>query len=326
MKRWEELNADAKVARNTRQARVAESAITREWIDSEFAPTQLDGPSRQQAVKNIHAMSFKEFRSYLEALRQKRPAFKQFLLEKGEKDTRIGNKSLFDLSQKDSDYHAEFIAEETSKAINTVDSRWIETVPHKTGGLLYSHPSPLQTYLTTKPQPGRILSDTIPAPRRPIDYIAGFAGMTHVVSKNKSTGVEKMAWDEDADSNRGVAQFRMIHPKLKAAPRVVGKNRHGLKGVKLRLESRVIPSGPEVGRSNSHMPGSVDYVAANPAPAGIKGRKHAPPMDFNNLRSGRQRAKQFTPQHKNESANSTIINVLQRIISTKPPGSNSDSL
>jgi hypothetical protein len=101
-------------------------------------------------------------------MRAKRPEFIAYLREKGKTDLRIGNKSLFELAQqRDTDYHAQFLADQATAAQNNLESRVIDRNKHKSGVLIYSRPSPLQTYLTTKHQPGRVLMDAIRYVRTP---------------------------------------------------------------------------------------------------------------------------------------------------------------
>jgi hypothetical protein len=260
---------------------MAGSAISNELFDSEFAPMESGiargGKERwrPQVVRNIHAMSPKEFQTYLEKLREKRPAFIEFLRKKAETDPRMENRSIFQLAQQQRNHHAEFITQETSKAVNSMDSRVIDPVPHKTGGALYSHPSLLQTFLTTKPQPGRILADGRRIARIPDTYITSFAGMTRKVMRKHVSGMQRMNWSNPGEDSRAVSQFRVESAKFWALPRVVGKNRHGLKGVKSGVMLRDVPSKPDFGRSNSYMPGSLAYVSASPAPQGMKGDRHA---------------------------------------------------
>ena len=312
MKHWEELNCESAISTKA-LANELGPAITREWVDSEYAPTNEVGPSRPQAVRNIHSMSPRQFRAYLEELRKKRPAFIDFLQKTASKDSRLEGKSLYKIAQLDNDYHADFISRETGKSVHTVESRQIETVPHKTGGLLYSHPSPLQTYLTTKPQPGRILTDAIRKAKAPEGYIAGFAGATHWVQKARVTGVEKMKWTEGGNATKSIGQFRMAQPVLWRMPRIVGKNRQGIKGFKARLEVQGVPEDEERNRPNTHLPGSMDYINAVPSPRGRIGSKKSAPANFDFARMT-QRAAQWTPTRSSDTQRT--MDVLQSIINS----------
>lgn len=312
IKHWEELNHEPAISAKNLGNELG-PAVTREWIDSEYAPTSEDGPSRPQAVKNIHAMSPRQFKAYLERLRKQRPAFIEFLRERAERDSRLEGKSLYEIAQLDGDYHADFITRETGNQIYTMNSRQIETIPHKTGGLLYSHPSPLQTYLTTKPQPGRILTDAIERAKAPPAYIAGFAGATHWVQRSKAAGVEKMNWTEGGDASKSVGQFRMAQPLLRRMPRIVGSHKEGIKGVRTRLEVRGVPEDEARNRSNAHRPGSVDYINAPPSPRGRSGSKHSTPAAHFDFARPAQKAKKWTPSARASDSQRTM-DVLESIL------------
>jgi len=97
-----------------------------------------------------------------------------------------------------------------------------------------------------------------------------------------------MKWKDNGDRTRGVELFRMVPPRLRALPAVVGK-RQGVKGIKLQAEVRNISPGLDnIKRSNTHLPGSVDYIAAFPAPPVKKIGRHAAPMDFASMSARRQ--------------------------------------
>ena len=310
IKHWEELNHESVISPKTLANSIG-PAVTREWVDSEYAPTKEIGPSRPQAVRNIHSMSPRQFRAYLEKLRKMRPAFIEFLRERAENDPRLEGKSLYEIAQLDGEYHADFISRETHKSIHTVESRQIETIPHKTGGLLYSHPSRLQTYLTTKPQPGRILTDAIRRAKAPEGYLAAFAGAIHWVLKANASGIEKMKWTEGRDTTKSVGQFRMAEPVLRQIPRIVGVNKQGIKGFKARLEAQAAPKDEERNRSNTHLPGSLDYINAAPSPRGRIGSKISAPANFDFARTT-QRATQWTPNRSSDSQRT--MDVLQSIL------------
>jgi hypothetical protein len=269
MRRYEELNIEPR------------RYDTRQHFDSEFAPGEVPGEAGvepPQLTRNPVKMTPGQFRKYLEQLRAKRPAFIQYLQKQGLTET----VSLFELAQQpDTSYHARFLADETTEARNSLTSRIMDRSMHKNGGLIYSRPSQLQTYLTTKPQPGRVLQDAVAYhPKQRDALIVAFAGMTPTLWKRHIVGeVKKIRWSEKPSLAGGVANFRMTSPRLQAMPRVVGK-RQGLKAVKLRMDVRNVPQGPGFERSNTHLPGSVDYVAAANAPTGLKGGKPAAPVDF----------------------------------------------
>ena len=266
MKRYAELNVEPR------------RFDTRQRFDSEFAPGDYTGPEQTQLTLNPLRLRPSQFESYVERLREKRPAFIEYLRELGK------DKSMYELAQQsNTDFHARFIADETAKTRESMESRAIDRSMHKSGGLIYSRPSPLQTYLTTKPLPGRILMDAVnySKKQRFVEaYLVGFAGMTSMLFKRYVDGTEKkMNWKDDQDHMSGIAHFRMPSPRLTAAPIVVGK-RQGLKGMKLRADVRIVDPTRTDGRSNMHRPGSAAYVNAPPPPRGKKGGEYPQPSNF----------------------------------------------
>ena len=295
MQRYEELNIEPR------------RYDTRQHFDSEFAPGEVPGEpgvELPQLTRNPLKMTPKQFQKYVEQLRAKRPAFIQYLRKQGLE------KSLFELAQQpDTAFHARFLADETTEARNSLTSRIMDRNMHKNGGLIYSRPSQLQTYLTTKPQPGRILQDALAYnPKQRDAYVVAFAGVTSTLWKRHVTGeVRKMQWSEKPGLASEVVHFRMTPPRLLAMPRVVGK-RQGLKGVKLRVEVWDVPLGPDFKRSNAYLPGSVDYVAAAIAPSGRKGGRRAAPMDFKNA-PARMR---FQPEGKVRNVIKDLMAIIQK--------------
>jgi hypothetical protein len=297
---------------------------TRQRFDSEFAPAEApaDVVEPPQLTQNPLKLRRRQFHKYLERLREKRPAFIQYL--RAQMDPRVVGKSMFEVAQQpDTDYHARFLAGETTEAQNSMDSREMDRTIHKNGGLIYSRPSPLQTYLTTKPLPGRILMDAIRYSARQREaYVVGFAGITPIFWKkyvidgvfnevnSMKHEVKKMKWNGAADPTNGVAYFRMVPPRLRALPCVVGK-RQGLKAMKLQTEVRNVIPGKEFERSNTHMPGSVDYIAGAIAPPGKKGDKKATPSTFTSV-AARMRNVELTKVQNRDK----LMESLKTIIST----------
>jgi len=256
MTRYQELNIEPKRGRGS------------EWYETEFAPGETTHEFKtQRLVRSAMPLKPEQFRTYLEQLRAKRPEFIAYLREKAKTDPRIRNKSMFELAQQpDTDYHAQFLADQTAAAHNTMESRVIDRNVHKNGGLIYSHPSSLQTFLTTKPQPGRVLMNVERRFRSQKDaHVVSFAGFTPIIyTRDVVTDVKAMKWKHSSNPNRGVGHFRLRKPVLRALPVVVGK-RQGLKAMKLLTHVQdTVPLDADNKRSNPHMPGSADYVAAPP--------------------------------------------------------------
>lgn len=315
---WEELNYEAKVNLFSRWNHITASTFSRDLVDSEFAPMKLGAREgemegwRSQVVRNIHAMSPREFRTYLEKLREKRPEFVEFLRKKAETDIKMKGLSAFQLAQQQKNHHVEFIAEETSKAVNSIDSRVIDPVPHKTGGALYSHPSSLQTFLDTKPQPGRILADNKKQQGRQRDtYVVSFGGMTRKAEKRYCSGIQRMNWNNPSDDSRSVSQFRVEYGWFRTLPRVVGKTRQGLRAAKSGLLLRSVPSGPDFGRSNPYTPGSLAYVSAVPAPPEKKGARNTTPQ---NIAAANRTSQINTHEPTEKTMPSNALNKLKRLI------------
>jgi len=278
-------------------------------------PQQAAGFETKRFTQNPIGMKPKEFRRYLEQMRAKRPEFIAYLREKGKTDPRIRNKSLFELAQQpDTDYHARFLADQTTAAHNNMESRVIDRRTHKSGGLIYSRPSALQTYLTTKPQPGRVLMDSIRRTRSQLEtYIIGFARMTpSLVKRNVVGDLNKMKWRDSSDPDRGVAQFRMMNPYLKARPVVVGK-RQGLKGLKLITQvQNIVPAEQDNARSNPYIPGSAAYVAASPSPPPPSKEQMPTPSNFDDPARTKQQASAHYQAQRKKGENT--IQILKDII------------
>jgi hypothetical protein len=267
IRRWNELDVDVHVS----ATRIQNSSQWR--VDSEFAPlTTEDGTpkdaywagDRTTAVPNIHAMTNKEFTSYLKKLRQLRPAFKEYLRETLTLP-KLRRKSLYELAQiRDSDYHQRFIASKTLETFNANHSRKIEPIPHRTGGLLYSHPSALETVFTTRSQPGIILK---PTPydrhfrRKDQPMVASFAGLYVTVRNHNADGkVPIFDMNEGIKSEKAqdsITNMRIVTiPTLLSVPKVVGRAITGLNGAKLDVE---VTAQTDFMRSNPYQPGSREY-------------------------------------------------------------------
>src|SRR5882762_75713 len=173
---------------------------THQHFDSEFAPGEAPGVKLPPLTANPLKLRPSQFRTYLEQLRAKRPAFIEYVRKMGV------TKPMHQL-RPSHDLHARFILDETVKASGSLESRAMDRSIHKSGGLIYSRPSLLQTYLTTKPQPGRILMDAIKYHGRQEDgYIVGFAGMTSILWKSNAVGnIKRMKWGGVPDPENGVA-------------------------------------------------------------------------------------------------------------------------
>lgn len=322
IKRWEELGVESQVA-SPWEKRIGQEAVTTWMVDSEFSPPAISEPitdeknvwnaERVNAVPNIHAMSNKEFQRYLEKLRKLRPEFQSYIQRLAENDPkgRLQGKSLYELALSREEYHKKFIAWKAANEFNSMESRNIERKPHRTGGLLYSHTSPLQTLFTTTWKPGIILQKTFqPSDRNTIarsesSFIASFAGMTSVLPI-KSAGGKRALMDitstegiKTAEAENSIINLRIFNrPKLVKGPIVVGR-RQGLKGA--RIETKVTSDlKADFKRSNPHVPGSREYNGERPIIS--KEGRRPPPMDL-------------IPKHKKRAAKQPLKEAGKELIS-----------
>ena len=272
-------------------------------------------------------MSTKEFVRYLRKLRELRPAFLEHVKKNAGGDQSL---SLYALAQNmDANYHRKFITEHAAKSLNDMQSRSIEQQPHRTGGLMYSHPSPLHTYFTTKPKPGLVLqkfvdvrSGRFRTAKQEEGYVTSFGGFTSFLKKKKAGGKTPLL---DLTSEKGVDRTKLensiAHMKLlprvglERPPKVVGREGQGLKAVRIRTEVTTTEGEPDFGRSNPHWPGSREYVAmdrtpdkSNPASFDQPGRRRGVPLFslFNKV--------------KRRESNTQVIGMLRGIVEGQSRG------
>ncbi|KAF8891384.1 hypothetical protein BD779DRAFT_1514950 [Infundibulicybe gibba] len=169
IRRVEEMGTLPRTAVGTPWHKTLGKAKTQWLADSEFwltsGPIDLKGLGKKgpgsydaHIMPNINSMSRREFVRYLRTLRALRPAFKSHVKENAAKNPYLKDVSLFGLSQ--------------------APSHW---------GMVYTHPSGLDTYFTAKPQPGLVLQ-TVAENRRSdrftraargneANYVASFGGI-----------------------------------------------------------------------------------------------------------------------------------------------------
>jgi hypothetical protein len=256
-------------------------------VDSVFAPAK--GESEKQrgklfsertvAVPNIHAMSNKEFARYLEKLRKLRPQFKAFvekLTETGPSTQGISPYEPVHLRERA--FHKWFIASNTAEEYNSKESCKIQQVPHRTGGLSYSHTSALETLFRTKSQPGIVLQKNMEQARRrglsnmENSFMVSFAGLLANLRRVNMGGkqtLQQLASQEGFDLQQmsdSIINMRVLnHPKLSAGPKVVGRVTQGLKGVRVEVEV-TSEDKSDFARSNPYPPGSREYNVLQPLP------------------------------------------------------------
>jgi hypothetical protein len=286
IRRWDELRVDAHVT----GSRLQNSG---EWhVDSEFAPARIEEASSTMrggwttAVPNIYAMTDQEFASYLNKLRKLRPEFQEFVRTALENHPTRRGKPLHELAQtRDVDYHKHFIAAKSVETFNSNNPKTVEPVPHRTGGLSYSHPSPLETFFTTRAQPGIVVQEpmhTRPMRRRDNAQMASFAGLNASIRVRESGGKipvftlrDGIVHDQIADS---IAQMRLLRPPmLLTVPRVVGREKDGIEGASMKVE---VTAAADFMRPNPYMPGSKQYNDAEPLSENAKEDRRVEPMAF----------------------------------------------
>lgn len=282
MKNWDELQVnpanDGSLLPAGRSPRGDSGA---DIADSEYAPDRSDPLKwRPLAIPNIHAMSNTEFKQYLVHIsRQRRNFFehKREQKEKAEAAKKLSNetseaakesstegkkarrkkKPFIDLTRVDLD---EFAMWESQKIREIPGSRSLESVPHSSAGLHYSHFTPLQTYLSTKERKGRIVEAVKGEKGRSLYFVASYAGIGTVVRQKKQGLTPAMVWGDSTKT--GATKFRPDSVTLEKAPEVVGK-RQGLKAAKISMQA--FACDPEShSKGSSHRPGSLEYIASEP--------------------------------------------------------------
>jgi hypothetical protein len=298
--------------------------------------TAKENPSGQ-VTENIEAMSTKRFQRYLRKLREMRPAFTEYI----QQQKHLRRKSMYQIAQNHEDtHHRRFLQQQTANEFSskTITKVKIEQQPHPNAGLMYAHPTPLDTHLHNKAQPGFILN---PIPRENWRYgrtshedafVASFGGLTATLLKSNSGGKRPLL---DIDSETGIdktridesiANMRPTHIDLVATPKVVGRNPQGLNGV--QLESHVTAKEAEFANDNPYWPGSTDYNACPPAPQSEKAGSHEHIAlrwsSAQAMRSLYAPVKPATPNGSNQSIQIDFLSKLQNMIVGSTDGSARD--
>ena len=316
IRRIEEMSVATRPSARSTWYKSLGKAKERWLIDSEFCPGEVDvsdkgkptpvsanlvnfgnrgpgryGPNRpherqleKNVIPNFSGMSQKQFKRYLRKLRALRPEFKEYL-------TSRENKSLYELSQNIlSSPHTLFLSDRTAQDYRDHSSRKIEDQPHLNAALMYAHPTPLDSTLTTQAQPGIILQNHDSRASNYSMYnalgggfIASFGGLSTFVTKQKSGGKVAIFNFESEDgivkSENGlkgsVGNMRMARLRLLQPPRVVGRHAQGLANVKLESRAVVQSSHASFKTENMHEPGTPEYIAMKPksvsyAPANLQ--------------------------------------------------------
>ncbi|KAJ7436202.1 hypothetical protein FB451DRAFT_1571125 [Mycena latifolia] len=188
--------------------------------------------------------------------------------------SRIDGKTLTEIARTaDPIHHRLFLAEQTDAEFADPTNQRIQPQPHRAAGLLYSHPSSLDTLFRTQPKPGIVLTTKSDTGRftavqdRPAEeYIASFAGLAATLPKAAAAGktplmnpaVERERWPTAA------AELRPTQLLLGSVPRVVGRDPEGLRGVRVQLKVTARDLAADPKRPNPYPPGSRMYAAIPP--------------------------------------------------------------
>jgi hypothetical protein len=205
---------------------------------------------------NLSALSPHQFQRYINKLRQLSPEYREFILEqlnarritqaklKGLPQQNLTeDELLLYVSSQDEIHklHRRFLAKHFSESYTSSPSsssastgpQKVERQPHRFGGLAYTHYSPLESLLTTHPQPGFILqveprynaqfNETSYSAHRQ-DYVSLFSGLVaRVIKANASIHTpfynpqgEAAVGDNSVDLNK----IKEEHPDVVLAPSV----------------------------------------------------------------------------------------------------------
>ncbi|EAU88692.1 hypothetical protein CC1G_01065 [Coprinopsis cinerea okayama7 len=242
---------------------------------------------------NLEAMTNAEFERYLEKLRELRPAFlaelRTQLREKEKRGETTGTLLRPDMSDlqlaaaniMSSDHRAflnnfweeEYARRDTEPAAadpangealpRDFVQHKIKPQPHRFGGLIYSHPSLLDTFYSTAPKPAFVLQVQNSGKftgqgTQQVSFagvVADLQGPGERPLFARGTGPRQDALD------RSVVNVRLSSFILDKAPSVVGKHQEGLDGV--HVKAAVVPDRPLAQRSwpNTSKPGTYGYSA-----------------------------------------------------------------
>lgn len=336
IQRWEEMGMEANPQGSSWEKMLGKEG--REWtIDSEFSPREEEDEEflsdeeknqrRKDAVQagtsfilpNIYGMNASKFKAFLEKVRKLRPAFKEHLNNHEE----TANKPLLHLARSaNPKWHQRFLVEELAKETARPDSREVQPLPHRTGALLYNHPSPLQTELETKLQPGIVLQKSHSYSHKGTEksdpiFVSSFAGLSSKL-KQAEAGDRKELLDLQSDEGilranipQSIALMKLApNPKLGTAPNVVGFEAQGLKAVK--LDTKVTIPSIKFTHDNPYTPGSAEYVACKPFSKDEKHDVAAPVAP--KVRTARLQARIMDNLQGTEDTNAEILGKLQFIL------------
>ena len=112
----------------------------------------------------------------------------------------------------------------------------------------------------TKERKGRLADDWRGRDKNMMGYVASFAGIAGFVQRKHAGLARPVVWDDP--SHTGEVMIRPQKVEVKGWPMVVGE-RQGLKAADVEMDLRVWDEQSHF-RSNPHLPGSREYIAAEP--------------------------------------------------------------
>ncbi|TRM59226.1 hypothetical protein BD626DRAFT_383882, partial [Schizophyllum amplum] len=169
IRQFDELHVSPQPAQNRTWANYIGTTNQLHWlIDSEAygkggkyggsRPTPNAIEHASLAVPNLTAMKPRQFRTFINRLRDARPEFREYMDELADAPRERYDQPLLSLAQNPSaDHRARFLGERTRAEFADCTQHKIEQQPHRVGGLNYAHPTPIETLAYTRPRPGFVL-------------------------------------------------------------------------------------------------------------------------------------------------------------------------
>ncbi|TEB25980.1 hypothetical protein FA13DRAFT_1737885 [Coprinellus micaceus] len=309
--------------------------------------TQRQGPWNYRQP-NIDAMNGEEFEAYIERLRTLRPMFYERMREELSRKLNSSGITPAGLQPSTSDLrlamnkhlssdHRVFINDyfERQYAERTDDlaaadpesgealpkdfvQPKIKPQPHRSGGLMYAHPTLLDTFFTTKPKSALILGEETSKVSTP-DHNVGalpvhvsFGGVIAELERRPQGTKPLFTYNSGPENgilSENVVKVRVSHFELTHAPNVVGRKAEGLKG--MCVKERVTPIFDETTeRYNSALLGSFEYVRNPPVPVS----KRAMMVDWKRANGHPGYATQNSGRRQSRNNNKNTVNRLRGMV------------
>ncbi|TFY60944.1 hypothetical protein EVG20_g7235 [Dentipellis fragilis] len=269
---------------------------------------RLREKEHETAAPNVAAMSEREFQRYLEDIRAQRPEFKKFLQEQYAQSLLSGGKQKLKVASRLSEEFAlgsapqirkGFLKKYACKLYSSPESTIIGQQPHSSGGATYAKISPLTTYYTTKPQPGRVLAFKGAGAET---KGASFAGMVSHINGwvSPTRGSDKIS-------------VRLASARLIAPPQTVAEHPAGLDFV--RMTTKVSDQAQlDRLRTITVQPGTREYIQLRPTGQGR--RSTIANMTQRSIPKGKQLLKPKTEQASRDQ----LIDNLKHLVNQSRSG------